>query len=192
MAKSGIISATSTNVALKSVADSDPVTLSLAGTAIAALKQFANKGFAVINTKTREVFILDRTAGNATKVGNYVGPILAAEASLVRFEKDDDTSSSSPMTATVDITDGPSGHVEDIVVAAKPSFTVQSIANAIEDKLMLSGFDGVIVIDQETETVKAYVGTGEKIDEADPTQFAAADAKYVQTLASSATKNFGE
>lgn len=191
-AKSGTVTAPSgADAIIKAVGDVTPFTNTLAGTLRDALAAATLDKIGIINLANRTVTVVPAGTDIAA-VSGATGLSLAATVTL-----DDPTKPSGPMSS-INGGDAGSDEVDAIVGAAKPSLSVESLCNKIEDAAidptgqMFGVSSGIIVVDQANKDVKLYTALVAEIEAVTPATLLAEDAHFVQTLVSSTGRQFGE
>lgn len=183
-AKTGVITSPSGSDAnIRALGDANPVTSTLAGIAREALGVASLNKIAIINLGRRDVTILPTGTAFAAALEAFNG-VKSGE-----FTKDDPTKGSSPMT------DGDENALlADIISAAKPALSVESLINKIEDvyndEEEKSAF---VVVDQANAKVFVYE-TPDKAstEDTDLAGSFAEEAQFHQTLTGAAGTQFGE
>lgn len=193
MPKSGTITSPSgADPIIRALGDSAPVTGTLAGITRDALAAATLVKKAVINLATRHVTIVPIAT-------DLAGDILGSDdLDLIgTITKDDPTKASSPMTRAGGAAGAQRDALDALLAAAKPSLSVESLANRIEDAVIDpdGAFDGksaLIVIDQDAETVAVYMGDTADVAAINVAGVEAEDAEFVQTLTLPGAAQFGE
>lgn len=189
-AKSGTITAPSgSNAVVKALGDSAPVQNTLAGIARDALSASVADSIAIINLANRTVTTVPAGTDISTVTGH------AGLHTSGAFSFDDPTKATGPMSFDGSYGDlGPL--VSPIVDAAKPSMSVESLCNKIEDVAdehqVALGKSAIIVIDQDAKTVEVFEATVANIEATTPATLLAEEAHFVQTLVPSSGRQFGE
>lgn len=199
MAKRGIITApTGSDAAIKAIAQSEPKIDTLAGTVRDAFASAALDKQGLINLASRKAIIVP--AGTAINAALTSGGLLL----LATITPDDATRASSPQTATLveGLDTAPqfvAEAIESITLARKPTFSVESLVNAIEDAH--EDADGqavgndqglIVVVDQTAQTIRLYVGTRATVAAVDLAATYAEEAAFEQTLTQSGGRQYGE
>ncbi len=170
MAKSGkVIAGIGTSAALKSsVTFTEPRIGTLGAIVAAALAGAATKVFAFVDTKNRRVIVADPVAA-VVDVENQM--IADSEMPDMRITPDEPGKASSPFT--VDPAFGTFGAtaINQALIAAlapvKPKMSVSALISKIEDLASAAGKDAIVVVDQVTGVVRAYIDTPAKVADAD-------------------------
>lgn len=185
-AKSGVITAPSgSNAVIKATAAAEPAVKTLADTMRDALAAADDEQIAIINLANRTVTLVPAGTSVAAITGAS-GLEQAAELTM-----DDPTKASGPMSNGV--TEGTdSTSISNIVASAKPSFSVPTVVNRIEDAVAeISGRSGLVVVDQANATVEVFTGTTANVEAVDAATLTE-EAHFVQTLAVAGGRQFGE
>lgn len=191
-AKTGAITApTGADPVIKSLGDTTHPANTLAGIMRDAFGAAALTKRAIINLANRTVTIVPSGTSLAA-LDDDLTPIAL-------FTKDDATKGSSPFSDS--LAEGSDGALAVVAVtaAAKPSMSVESLVNRLEDVLtdpaaaiLANGNSALIVVDQAAGTIQVLEGTVAEIEGAQADAAMAEDAHFVQTLTGPAGTQFGE
>lgn len=193
-AKTGVITApTGSDANLVTLGATQPVRDTLMGVVRSALQLATALKIAIINFGVRKAIIVPA----ATVISSVTGG--TGMIHHATFVKDDPTKATSPWTATLLEADADiEAALEAIVVTRKPSISVESLVNAVEDvgetSLFQVGGDAegvelVVVIDQSAGTIKVFGAAGADATTAHTNAVALAeDVQFVQTPDSGGTQ----
>jgi hypothetical protein len=192
-AKSGVITSPSGDDAnMRTLGDVQPPTATLAGIVRAALALAAAVKGVVINFATGKAVVVPT---------GYADPAPAGSGLLGTFTKDDPSKASSPWTFTPEVGADPDvvAQMEALVAARKPSLSVESLTNGVEDitadaegALGLLDYGAVLHYDQADGLVKVVVAANDNLDAYDPAAAYAENAAFVRTVAAAGSTQFGE
>lgn len=192
-AKSGVItSPTGDDANMRTLGDVQPPTNTLAGVVRAALALAAAVKGVVINFATGKAVIVPT---------GYADPAPAGSGLLGVFTKDDPSKASSPWTFTGEVgADADSVlQMEALVEARKPSMSVESLTNGVEDicadatgALGLLDYGAVLHYDQADGLIKVIVAANDNLDIYDPAAAYVENAAFVRTVTAAGATQFGE
>lgn len=191
-AKSGVITApTGSDTNMRTLGDSSPATDTIAGVVRSALGLVAALKGVIIN------FLYGDGKAIIVPTG-YADPAPSGYGVLGTFEKDDPTKASSPWT----FTPGASAQAtvstvcEGLIEARKPSMSVESLTNAIDDAVadltteMADYGAGIVHYDQADGIIQICTATTPAAY--DPAAGYTEEAAFVRTLAAAGSSQFGE
>ncbi len=189
MARSGTITSPSgADANMRTLGDSQPPTGTLANIVRQALALAAALKGVIINFATGVAVVVPT---------GYADPAPTGAADLGHFTKDDPTKAVSPWTWVpgADDDDDITAQMEAIVATRKPSLSVESLTNAIEDVSSdasgaLNGNGGAIMHYDQADGI-VFVVESSAIGAYDPAAAYVEDAAFVRSVASSGTQ-FGE
>lgn len=165
-AKAGIVQGedmadTGESRSITALAESDPLIATVGSVVVLAAKASQNPvQILAALTNNLQIRVVDVLASGAEAAVNAA--ILAGATVLsATLTFDGGELNNAPMTNAVANGTGLSTAINGALAAAKPSFSMQSIINKIEDIVLLTEgvTDALIVVDQVNNNVKVYTGT---------------------------------
>lgn len=188
MAKQGIITAPSgADANMRTLGDPSPATDTLAGVIRTALGLVSALKGVILNFRRGEAVVVPT---------GYADPAPGGAVLYGTFTKDDPTKASSPFTFAPEagIDAGIVAGFEAVVAARKPSMSVESLTNALEDLDAEGAVDPgknlLVHYDQADGEIKV-VGSA-ALDVYDAPGAYAEDAAFVRTVAATGGSQFGE